>query len=208
MSYILDALRKADADRERDPARGIHAHPVPVREVNASSSRWHLVAGAAGGIAVAAVAVMLWPSERETVVVAAPQVTRPAASVLPAPAVLPPAPSPEPQVVRTVAARPAPMAVPVTAAPAASSAASAAAPAGPADRIFNVAELPADIQRDLPKLPISGGVFSENAAQRMLIVNGQVANEGAQLAPGLVLEQIRAKSAVLKFRGWKYSVAY
>ena len=28
MSYILDALRKADAQRERDPARGIHAQPV------------------------------------------------------------------------------------------------------------------------------------------------------------------------------------
>ena len=27
MSYILDALRRADAERERDPARGIHAHP-------------------------------------------------------------------------------------------------------------------------------------------------------------------------------------
>ncbi len=31
MSYILDALRKADAQRERDPAaRGIHAQPVRV----------------------------------------------------------------------------------------------------------------------------------------------------------------------------------
>ena len=29
MSYILDALKKADAQRERDPARGIHAQPVP-----------------------------------------------------------------------------------------------------------------------------------------------------------------------------------
>ncbi|RYY69139.1 MAG: hypothetical protein EOO24_51245, partial [Comamonadaceae bacterium] len=28
MSYILDALRKADAERERDPARGIHAQPM------------------------------------------------------------------------------------------------------------------------------------------------------------------------------------
>src|SRR5438477_12220546 len=30
MSYILDALRKADAQRERDPSRGIHAHPTPL----------------------------------------------------------------------------------------------------------------------------------------------------------------------------------
>src|SRR5262245_31575217 len=29
MSYILDALRKADAQRERDPVRGIHAQALP-----------------------------------------------------------------------------------------------------------------------------------------------------------------------------------
>jgi general secretion pathway protein B len=42
----------------------------------------------------------------------------------------------------------------------------------------------------------------------MLIVGGQVVNEGAELAPGLVLEQIRAKTAVLRFRGWRYAVPY
>jgi hypothetical protein len=35
-----------------------------------------------------------------------------------------------------------------------------------------------------------------------------VRSEGAELAPGLVLEQIRAGSAVLRFRGWRYSVSY
>ncbi|HEX7890062.1 MAG TPA: general secretion pathway protein GspB, partial [Ramlibacter sp.] len=99
-----------------------------------------------------------------------------------------PAPVPVP------AAAPAPVAVP------------AAPPA--AERILAVAELPADIQRELPKLSISGGVHSENAAQRLLIVGGQVVNEGAEVAPGLVLEQIRARTAVLRFRGYRYSVPY
>ena len=76
------------------------------------------------------------------------------------------------------------------------------------DRVLAVAELPADVQRELPKLAISGGVYSDNPAQRMLIVNGQVFNEGAELAPGVQLEQIRAKTAVLKFRGYRYAVAY
>ena len=80
---------------------------------------------------------------------------------------------------------------------------------GPApDRIVAVSELPADVQRELPKLVIAGGVHSENAAQRMLIVGGQVRSEGAEIAPGLVLEQIRANSAVLRFRGWRYSVSF
>jgi general secretion pathway protein B len=42
----------------------------------------------------------------------------------------------------------------------------------------------------------------------MLIVGGQVMAEGSELAPGVTLEQIRAKSAVLRFRGLRYSVAY
>jgi general secretion pathway protein B len=77
-----------------------------------------------------------------------------------------------------------------------------------ADRVLNLAELPGDVQRDVPKLAISGGVYSDNAVQRMLIVGGQVVSEGAELASGVVLEQIRPRSAVLRFRGYRYSVGY
>ena len=76
------------------------------------------------------------------------------------------------------------------------------------ERVFGVGELPPEIQRDLPKLAISGGVHSENAAQRMLIVGGQVMSEGAEVAPGVVLEQIRPHAAVLRFRGYRYSVTF
>ena len=38
MSYILDALRKADAERERDPARGIHAQPLASASPQAASA--------------------------------------------------------------------------------------------------------------------------------------------------------------------------
>ena len=93
--------------------------------------------------------------------------------------------------------------------PAPALAASSPAPAAAAsDRVLSVNELPADVQRDLPKLAISGGVYSDNAAQRMLIVNGQVVGEGAEPAPGVVLEQIRARTAVLRYRGYRYAVAY
>jgi general secretion pathway protein B len=95
-----------------------------------------------------------------------------------------------------------------TAAASAPSSAAASAPSAATDRILAVAELPPDVQRDLPKLAISGGVHSDNAAQRMLIVGGQVMHEGAEVAPGLVLEQIRPRNAVLRFRGLRYSVGY
>jgi len=98
-----------------------------------------------------------------------------------------------------------PAAAPATAAAPVVTAAPATAAA---ERIFAVTELPADVQKDLPKLAITGGVHSENAAQRMLVVGGKVVNEGAELAPGVVLDQIRPRTAVLKFRGFRYSVGY
>ena len=45
-------------------------------------------------------------------------------------------------------------------------------------------------------------------AYRMLIINGEVFREGEKPAPDLQLEQIRAKAAVLNFKGLRYSVAY
>lgn len=93
---------------------------------------------------------------------------------------------------------PAPPPVATRPAISASAAAAAAPPAPP------VKGLPPDA----PKLAISGGVYSTNPAQRMLIVNGLVFNEGSEVGPGVVLEQIRPKGAVLKFRGSRYAVSF
>jgi general secretion pathway protein B len=233
MSYILDALRKADAERERDPARGIHAQPaaaVPadaVRKVPAWTWPAATLAVAVAGVA----AFLAW--DRESPAPPAPALSTPAAAgllardaapaVAPAPVILPVAapaperiavvPKPAPVAVMKAAAvaAPAAPAAATAAIPAAAAAAAASAPlavAAVADRVYAVGELPPDVQRELPKLAISGGVHSDNAAQRMLIVGGQVMNEGAELAPGVVLEQIRARSAVLRFRTWRYSVGY
>lgn len=203
MSYILDALRKADAQRERDPARGIHAQPaavVPARGVGPASRAAWLAAAVVAAAAAAwfALPQRVAPPPMEPVATAPVFVPAPPAPVLTAAtSVSPPAPAPLPPPVGRAPER-------VVAKPQAPVAAAAPTP----DRIFAVADLPAEVQRDLPKLAISGGVHSENAAQRLLIVGGQVLNEGAELAPGVVLEQIRARTAVLRFRGYRYSVPY
>ena len=80
------------------------------------------------------------------------------------------------------------------------------APANP--RSVPISELPADIRQTLPKVVISGSTYSDNPAYRMLIINGEVFREGEKPAPDLQLEQIRAKAAVLNFKGLRYSVAY
>jgi general secretion pathway protein B len=92
--------------------------------------------------------------------------------------------------------------------PSASSSATAAAPNAGAARVYTPAELPEEIRRDLPKVVIGGSSYSGDAASRMVMINGQVFHEGDRLAPDLVLERIRLKSAVLAFKGWRYEVLF
>jgi general secretion pathway protein B len=80
----------------------------------------------------------------------------------------------------------------------------AAAPAAPAVPQQPVRGLPADA----PKLVVTGSVYSPNPGNRLLIVNGQVYREGADLGQGVVLEQVHKDSAVLGFRGTKYNVLF
>ncbi|MDO8718838.1 MAG: general secretion pathway protein GspB [Polaromonas sp.] len=91
-----------------------------------------------------------------------------------------------------------PQAPPVVAAP-------KAPPASPSPVL---SELPENIRQAVPKLAISGSIYSETAAHRMLIINGQVFHEGEKPAPDLELEQIKPKTAVFNFKGQRYSVGY
>jgi general secretion pathway protein B len=253
MSYILDALRRADAQREGDSARGIHAQPFPVfmpeREPPGLHRFWGWVAGAvvllamagAGwyfyldGAAVSAVPARDLAPIAPTVAAPVTALRAPvhavaaapiASAVLPAPAAAPnERKEPAGATARSRSGESKNGAAPVMRggaqlAPAASNAAvsptsganapAAAAPLASAERPASapapaaVASLPPDA----PKLTISGGVYSTNKAQRMLIVNGQVFNEGADLGSGVVLDEIKAKSAVLRFRGARYVVSY
>ena len=237
MSYILDALRRADAERERDPGRGIHAQPVPLPTENGRRIPLWIFAVGAGLVLLVAGALLLRPAPRVALDLGMPppnapvpkqssavpppkpvaaEVSPPAPPPLavaePAPAPVPaPAPErlPERPVVRAPVVTAPAKAVPPNTAPAAPAPAPAVeAPAAAADRVLAFNELPPEVQRELPKMQISGGVHSDNPAQRMLIVGGQVVTEGHEAAPGVVVEQIRPKSAVLKFRGYRYSVQY
>lgn len=199
MSYILDALRKADAQRARDPARGIHAQPAPSMAARPSrgARRGHWIGGGVAAVLLLA-AVWIWfgPGSLTAAPTAPASAVRstamPPAPPLPATVVLPAAPPPAPAAVAPKVATPPP--------------AQAAPPV--ADRTYSVAELPAEVRQALPKFSVSGGVYSGNAAQRMLVVDGQVFDEGSEIAPGVVLEQVRPKVALLRFRGQRIAQPY
>ena len=203
MSYILDALRRAEADRERERGQvpGLHTQPPfgggTIRATG--SRRWLTWAGGGLLLLLAGLGAGSWwagsapdipappPPKPQPTPVAPP--TAQAAAELPAPQpaasgspFLPPVPPP-------VVAPPAPAPAPMPAAEA---------------PIPRLAELPESVRRELPKLAIGGSVYSDDPANRMVIINGEVLREGARLGADLVLEQIGPRELVLRFKGQRY----
>ena len=273
MSYILDALRRADAERARQTVPGVLARqvpePAPIEAPRRSGMPWPWVAALILGAGVAVPSLVWWlgsgprpaaapvavdppppasavirhdPAPAQAVVpasppsasaadlapatsVAKPQLALPPDPVVAAPpparppAVAPgarpaagnastgpvppvataPAPAPEPALVAAARAR---SPVPVTPAPAPEGGAATAA------RVFTFDELPPEIRSTLPSLQVGGSVYSDNANTRMLILNSQLFHEGDEVHPGLVLQQIRPKSAVLSIKGYRYQIGY
>ena len=91
MSYILDALRRAEADRERERGRvpGLHTQPLPGRAGPRAAGRRRWLPWAGGGLLLLAGlgAGSWWASGPQDAVAPAPP---------PAPAPLATAPAPEP----------------------------------------------------------------------------------------------------------------
>jgi general secretion pathway protein B len=68
--------------------------------------------------------------------------------------------------------------------------------------------LPEVIQREVPKVAFGGYIYSQNPADRLLLVNKTLRREGEEVAPGLVLERLLPKAAVMNYRGYRYRVPY
>lgn len=129
MSYILDALRRAEAERGRGGVPGLHTQAAPTGGLSAPSDRgtpvplWLVVAGAAGVAAVAAAGT--WWALRP----AAPTPGAALPTVATAPAAPPPVPASAPAAAAPVTPPPvAPVSAPAPAAVPAPAPASARAP--------------------------------------------------------------------------------
>jgi len=263
MSYILEALKKAQAERQLGDTPTIHAaQPAQAQERPAAAGgRRPLLLGlGAGALVVAAGALLLWKGAAvpaaNVAAANAPAANAPAANApaagapaagastaapaqasAPAPASAPaavaaPAASPTLDVSAPpppvhVAARPVevPRAAPpdkaVAATPAPSSAPSpvsaprtvsapsrqAAAPS-PEDSLPFLQQLPEPLRGEVPRVAFGGYMYSANPADRLLIVDKTLRHEGEEVAPGLLLEKLLPRAAVMNYRGTRYRVAY
>lgn len=224
MSYILDALKRADAERGRGAVPGLHARqvttPAPDAAPSAPSGVW---LGVAAVLVLGAAAAGWWvwqtpvptpvPITTTPVVPAPAPVLQPVATAAPAsatPAVAPAASAPVTKPVPAVAApavgavaarvSPRPQPAPVVKAAPPTVVAPATVPL--------LSELPEDIRRQIPVLAITGAVYSNNPGQRLLLLNNQVLTQGSQAAPGLKLEEIGEHSSVFSFHGTRFRLAH
>src|SRR5690606_35467998 len=200
MSYILDALQKAAAERQRGQVPTL-VPPTPWETVSSAAPRRRL--GPAGfallgmGLAAALLGIW-WKSDR-----APAATTSQATTTAQPPATLPadgptPAPSGEPAVPQAMeAGLPFQSSAPILAPAPAPATRSAAAPP-PA-----VVPAPATLARELE---VSGATYSDNPEHRMLIINGQVVREGQLVRPGLTLEAIGPRSAIFNEGGRRFNL--
>ena len=208
MSYILDALKRADAERAHGDVPGLHTRQLATPALPASTRTGRYLWPAVAALALAAGAALwwLWPTSGNYM---KPVAVAPA--TIKAPVIAPLAP-PQPML---TAAVPIPSASASTAAPLTSAPAptvpapvrASASQTGPAN-VPLLSELPEELRRQIPALAITGAVYSANPAQRLLLVNNQVLTQGGLVAPELTLEEIRAKSSVFSFRGTRFRLAH
>lgn len=222
MSYILDALKKAEAQRTLGALPNIHAAAVFAAAPGERAPLWRRAArwGALAALAATLIAlawlrpwrpVTMLPQARPSapVVAAAPAPPIvPAVPVTVAPQAVPPKAS-KPRVATASAARPQPRPAAVAATPAKKPLPTAASSAAaPEPKLQTLRELPPQIQREIPPLVISGYIYSSIRAERSLLINNQLLREGDTVAPGLVLEQMLRGAVVLNYQGYRYRMPY
>jgi general secretion pathway protein B len=236
MSYILDALRKAEAERRMGAASDAPAAPrFEAASADARSGgrnrRWLWVMLAAAAGALVALGWIEWrtnttPPARSAPVASIPPAAN--ASALPAAPSLPPASSPTPTVAEPAAPvalhrPPAPIEPPAAPArsaraagtprdaatiAAARQATSERSPQQPAGATATLRELPAAIRQQIPPLAVSGYIYAPAAADRSVLINQKLLREGDEVAAGLTLETLMPKGMVLNYKGYRFRVGY
>jgi general secretion pathway protein B len=278
MSYILEALKKAQAERQLGNSPTIHATVVHAPPVAGRDRKAVVLATAAGAVLVAG-ALVFWrqqgPATAAPAMAPAQQAVQPMASVTrqaetpvpagpvtavptqlepAAPIAVPTVPATAPKVAllpepvdkpqpAAATLRPSKPALPVkndpvpgqaipvasARAPATSAAAAptvvasaapeAARPAQPAveaprapaaaeDNVRGFNELPDAVRGQVPKVAFGGYMYSPNPADRLVLVDKTLRHEGEEVAPGLLLEKLLPKGAVMNYRGYRYRVGF
>jgi general secretion pathway protein B len=210
MSYILEALKKAEAERNGATHRAAPLLP-PFAAASKHPPAWRrpLPWAAMAALAVA-LAAAAWFSMRrdEPVRLAtppAPDMEKPALVAEAAPPAEPVAKAAEPEPKKE---KPAPKKTAEKKRPPPREETKTAAAPAPEPAVGTLQDLPAQIQREIPVITVGGYIYSGTKADRSVLVNNRLLREGDEAAPGLVLEKMTPSGMVLNYKGYRYRRGY
>ena len=235
MSYILDALLKADQERQRHSTPTVHSiHAAQSIQPTPGKPRWrYLLLILLLGSGIAAAGMLFGWQALETIRPTTPHAADNSSVALnrntPQPAdakvvYLPPADS-LPLAPQSDAERMPALPAPATPAPsrkenrvAAASKQAAQTTAAPApaaeaaptvsridNRVFNLRELPAALQKEIgDSVVISGFSSSAEDSERLVIINDRVRRAGDDVVAGMTLESIQADGVILNYKGYRF----
>jgi len=202
MSYILEALKKSEQQRKQGDVPTLQTIHLP-RPEQPSTASWPYLVIVLLLVSLAFVLGWLQPWQdrpvAETTPAQAQPMAEPVASAPPAATAPPVTPArPEP-----VAPPPVVAAAPVVEQQAASqaSADSSVRPSLEIGAVPYLTDLPELVQQAIPQMNFAGHVYSSNAQQRSVIINGRSMGEGDRVIEGLAVEQITHDGVVFNYRG-------
>ncbi len=202
MSYILDALKKSDQQRQRGATPTLPSTQATVAAPKQSSSVIYGVLAAVllcAGVAIGW--LHPWQAEQPAPAVE-PLAARPAISntnqtvLVPRP--VQPAMTGKPEQMLS-----APNLAPATQAIAIKE------PANPAtvdqgQKAPNLSDLPLAIQQEIPDMRVQLHSYSNKSVNSIVSINSRMMKEGESLAPGLRLEQITPDGVILSYKGYRF----
>ncbi len=213
----FDAPPKSDLQRQHGAAPTLQTTPLLPR-ANGRPADWTY--GALGATLVAAgIAIgwlRPWQTEQpapitETVArkpLAAESSQIPAPPPVPAKSVLTPeSPAPSPQYTQPRSPSPgatAPGRAAVRSADVPPANVARPASAAPESKVLAMTELPPAILQEIPPLSISVHAYSSNPADRIVGINNRVLREGANVPPGLTLDEITPDGMVFSYKGYRF----
>lgn len=236
MSYILDALKKSEQERQRGTVPDLLTVQEDILQHPPRRFPWRYVAVAIIVLGAGVAARLLLPLR--TGVPAVPAVIQEEQ-----PAVVPVAPkkqdmpAPAPTFLlseKRVAERRVPVAgdkgdtgmlppavvperpLPGTAQPAPApqdtvkpvlSTQQATLPPADSDRVYRLKELPATLQKALPSFSLSAFMYSSNPELRMVRINQQMMREGQEVTAGVRLQEITTDGVILASQGYRFFIA-
>lgn len=227
MSYILEALRKSDQQRQRGAAPTLHTAPPPMPVSSQNRvSRNALLAVALLGAGILLGWLRPWQSASQAPAtvhtsppLAVPQApARRAESETPAPV---PSPAPRHAPVDSMASAPQDLPPPIRIEPTRpplivtpdirkdAVAMDIPPPVVPSDakpesKAISQSELPASIQREIPVMSIALHAYAASPRDRMVMINDRMLRQGDTLAAGLRLEQITPDGLILGYKGYRF----